>query len=322
MVAMSLLALSLCALASVADAADGAGKRGLVFTPNPSYPQDNKLWRPPGIDLTWYYNYGSIPSPAYADVAQDQFEFVPMMWGVGANPKATTWLDEVKGIIKNGRNITHALAFNEPDAPNSWGGSNVDPSTAAQAWVANFEPLAAMNIKLGLPAVTGAPAGLVWLKQFLGNCSALVSSGSSETKNCTFDVVPVHWYDNFAGLASHIGERRALWPDAEIWVTEYAFAHQELSPTQQFFNQTVDYFDKEKYIGRYSYFGAFRSKNSTVGANAPFLNNAGKLTDIGSWYLGKSATGVSPQSKAFSVAPSGLLAGAVAAVAGVMMASA
>ncbi|KAM3522992.1 hypothetical protein MY4038_008384 [Beauveria bassiana] len=317
---MSILAFSLCALAGIASAA--SGKRGLVFTPNPSYPQDNKLWRPPGIDLTWYYNYGSIPSPAYADVAQDQFEFVPMMWGVGADPSDASWLADVKGLIKQGRNITHALAFNEPDAPNSWGGSNVDPHIAAQAWVANFEPLAAMNVKLGLPAVTGAPAGLVWLKQFLGNCSALVSSKSSGggTKNCTFDVVPVHWYDNFGGLASHIGERRALWPDAEIWVTEYAFAHQDLNPTQQFFNQTIDYFDKESYIGRYSYFGAFRSRNSSVGANAPFLNNAGKLTDIGSWYLGKSATGVSPQSKAFSVAPSGLVAGGVAAVAGLVMA--
>ncbi|TQV94202.1 hypothetical protein V2A60_002751 [Cordyceps javanica] len=318
---MSLLSLTLYALASVAEAA--GGKRGLVFTPNPSHPQDNKLWRPPGNDLTWYYNYGSIPSPAYADVAQDQFEFVPMMWGVGADPKDDKWLREVKGVISDGRNITHALAFNEPDAPNSWGGSNVDPRTAAQAWVVNFEPLAAMNVKLGLPAVTGAPAGLDWLKQFLGNCSALVSSGGGgggQTKNCTFDFIPLHWYDNFAGLASHIGERRALWPDAEIWITEYAFAHQDLSPTQQFFNQTVDYFDKESYIGRYSYFGAFRSNNSTVGANAPFLNNAGKLTDIGSWYLGKSATGVNPQSMAFSVAPSGLVAGSVAAVAAVVMA--
>lgn len=317
---MSLLALSLFALVSVAEADDGAGKRGLVFTPNSEFPQDNKLWSPPGNDLTWYYNYGSMPSPAYAGVSQDQFEFVPMMWGVGADPTDATWLSQVKGVINEGRNITHALAFNEPDAPNSWGGSNVDPHSAAQAWVANFEPLAQMNVKLGLPAVTGAPSGLDWIKQFLGNCSALVSKGSRETKNCTFDVIPLHWYDNFAGLASHIGERRTLWPDAEIWITEYAYAHQDLSPTQQFFNQTVDYFDKEKYIGRYSYFGAFRSKNSSVGANAPFLNNAGKLTDIGAWYLGKSATGVSPQSKAFSVAPSGLVASGVAAVAGVLIA--
>ncbi|KAJ6781000.1 hypothetical protein PWT90_10471 [Aphanocladium album] len=315
---MSLLALALYSLASVADA--GSGKRGLVFTPNPQYPEDNKLWRPQDGDLTWYYNYGSMPSPVYSDIPQGQFDFVPMMWGVGSDPTGTTWLDEVKGVISNGRNITHALAFNEPDAPNSWGGSDVAPHKAAQAWVANFEPLAKMGVKLGLPAVTGAPSGLDWLKQFLGNCSDIVSNGG-KTKNCTWDIIPVHWYDNFAGLASHIGERRALWPDAEIWVTEYAYAHQDLQPTQEYYNQTADYFDKESYIGRYSYFGAFRSKNSSVGANAPFLNDAGKLTDIGAWYLGKSATGVNPQSKAFSVGPSGLLAGSIAALAGLVVAS-
>jgi hypothetical protein len=88
-------------------------------------------------------------------------------------------------------------------------------------------------------------------------------------------------------------------------VTEYAYAHQDLQPTQQFYNQTVDYFEKLDSIGRYSYFGAFRSTNSNVGANAAFLNGNGKLTDIGSWYLGFSATGVDPDSsKAAFLAPS------------------
>lgn len=77
-------------------------------------------------------------------------------------------------------------------------------------------------------------------------------------------------------------------------MTEYAYAHQDLKPTQEFFNQTIDYFEKLDYIGRYSYFGAFRSSNSNVGVNAPFLNSGGKLTDIGSWYLGFGATGVQP----------------------------
>lgn len=86
------------------------------------------------------------------------------------------------------------------------------------------------------------------------------------------------------------------WPDAEIWVTEYAYAHQDLQTTQAFYNQTADYFEKLDYLGRYSYFGAFRSSNSNVGANAAFLNQDGKLTDIGSWYSGFGATGVNPGS--------------------------
>ncbi len=86
------------------------------------------------------------------------------------------------------------------------------------------------------------------------------------------------------------------WPGAEIWVTEYAYAHQDLSATQEVFRQTLEYFDREDYIGRYSYFGAIRSWALNVGPNAAFLNNDGELTDIGAWYLGFDATAVDPQS--------------------------
>ncbi|KAG5932679.1 hypothetical protein E4U53_001221, partial [Claviceps sorghi] len=71
----------------------------------------------------------------------------------------------------------------------------------------------------------------------------------------------------------------------------------DLHATQAFYNQTADYFDKLDYIGRYSYFGAFRSTNSNVGPNAAFLNKDGRLTDIGSWYSGFGATGVNPESE-------------------------
>lgn len=183
-------------------------KRGLVFTPNREFPGDNSVWVESGSDLSWYYNYQSIPSPAYSDLSQSEFEFVPMMWGVGPNPDDTAFLDEVTSLIEGGRNITHVLGFNEPNGPNDWGGSDVAPNIAARAWVANFEPLAEMGVKLGLPACTGGADGFPWLQQFLGNCSQLIST-DSQTRNCTWDFLPVHWYDNFEGLASHIGERLA-----------------------------------------------------------------------------------------------------------------
>jgi hypothetical protein len=197
------LALLLPALA----AATRSSKRGLVFVPNKTYPQDNSLWVQSGSDLTWYYNYQEIPSPAYASLPQSKFEFVPMMWGVGPNPDDTTFLNAVKRQIKAGLAINHVLAFNEPDGPGMYGGSDVAPAIAAKAWVANFLPLGEMGVKLGLPACTGGSNGLPWLKQFLGNCSQIISKGG-EKKNCTYDFLPIHWYDNFGGLASHIGERR------------------------------------------------------------------------------------------------------------------
>ncbi|KEY67796.1 hypothetical protein S7711_04110 [Stachybotrys chartarum IBT 7711] len=287
-------------------------KRGLCFVPNEDHPEDNQLWAGSDSDLSWYYNYQERPSPAYSDLSQDEFEFIPMMWGVGPDPDDTTWLNQVRQLMDDGLEVRHVLGFNEPDGPNEYGGSDVAPALAARAWVANFEPLAEMGVKLGLPACTGGWGGMPWLRQFLGNCSELLST-DDERRNCTWDFLPVHWYDNFGGLASHIGERLAEWPDAEIWITEYAYAHQDLAPTQEFYNQSIDYFDREDFIGRYTYFGAFRSDNSNVGPNAVFLNNAGELTDIGALYLGQEETGVDPQSWAAPSArvPAGLLLGAV-----------
>ncbi|ROT36099.1 hypothetical protein SODALDRAFT_320546 [Sodiomyces alkalinus F11] len=272
-------------------------KRGLCFTPNADYPEDNQVWTQSGSQLSWYYNYGVDPSPAFADLSQEEFEFIPMMWGVDRdNLQDTSFRDRVARLIEDGRNITRVMGFNEPDIDHS-GGSGIPPRDAARAWVANFVPLQEMGIQVGLPAMTGAPAGLVWLHEFLDHCSELVSSGNSRT-NCTYDFLPVHWYDNFEGFASHIGERVFHFPNTSIWVTEYAYAHQELEPTQQFFNMSLEYMDRLDEIGGYSYFGAFRSAESNVGPNAPFLNNAGDLTDVGAWYLGLDTTGVDPQSAA------------------------
>ncbi|KAK5991858.1 Alkali-sensitive linkage 1-like protein [Cladobotryum mycophilum] len=272
-------------------AATSSAKRGLIFIPNSNWPQDNSIWVKPGSDLTWYYTYNNQPAPDFAHIPQSQFEFVPMMWGVGPNPdQDTAFLNSVRQLISNGTNVTHVMSYNEPDAPAEWGGSNVSPANAARAWKANFAPLKKQGIKVGLPAVTGAPSGLLWLKQFVGNCTLLLGSP------CSYDFLPVHWYDNFGGLQSHVNEAIATFPGTKIWVTEFAYANQNLAATQSFYNQSIAWLDSLGVLERYSYFGAFRSKVSNVGPNATFLNNAGKLTDIGSWYLGGGSTGVDPQS--------------------------
>ncbi|KAI1851533.1 hypothetical protein JX265_012385 [Neoarthrinium moseri] len=281
-------------LAFGAAAGAASSKRGLVFVPNSQWPEDNNVWVQSGSDLTWYYNYGSTPSSAFTGHSQEDFEFVPMLWGAISG---TSFLDEVNGLIQGGVNISHVLGFNEPDGESSTGGSNITPARAAQVWVDNIEPLAAKGIKLGLPACTGGWNGIPWLQQFLANCSSLVST-DAETKNCTYDFVNIHWYGNFEGLASHMGSYSAAFPNVTQWITEYNLDNQDLSTTQRFFNTSAEYFDRLDYVGRYSYFGSFRSKVSNVGENAVMLNNAGKLTDIGSWYLGVSATGVLPTSVA------------------------
>lgn len=184
-------------------------KRGLVFTPNETFPADNTIWTTQPSDLTWYYNYEPNPSSVFKSMPQSEFEFVPMMWGAPSDPTDTTFLQTIQQLINKDKiNITNVLSFNEPDGPFQWGGSNIDADVAAQAWVSNIEPLRAMGIRVGLPACTGAPSGLAWLKFFLESCSKVLSDGGP-TKNCTYDFVTLHWYGGFEGLASHMGEYAA-----------------------------------------------------------------------------------------------------------------
>jgi hypothetical protein len=174
-----------------------SSKRGLVFIPpkDVKHASDNQIWNRPGSDLTWYYNYGVQPSPAYSNTTQADWEFVPMLWGTSD----TSFLSEIQTLVKGGRNISHVMTFNEPDGTTTTGGSNIQPSAAASAWISEVEPLRKMGIKTGAPAVTSSPGGFTWLQEFFDACH-------SQGTNCTADFISVHWYGNFEGLASHIGQ--------------------------------------------------------------------------------------------------------------------
>jgi hypothetical protein len=187
---------------TIAFAQTRSAKRGLLSVATKHNDQDDRIWVQDGSDLTWYYSYEATPLPVYDDKPQVDFEFVPI--------DDTSFLDTVTKLVNGGREIQHVLGFNEPDGTQSTGGSNIDPQTAANVWVKNIDPLREKGIKVGLPACTGAPTGIPWLQQFLAECSALISTGS-EVRNCSYDFVTIHWYGNFEGLASHLGEYSAAY---------------------------------------------------------------------------------------------------------------
>jgi hypothetical protein len=168
-------------------------KRGLVFVPDAAFPQDDKIWVQSNSDLTWYYNYMWKPSATFSNLAQSKFEFIPMMWGAPSSYSDNQFVGNVTALIKSGRNITHILAFNEPDGPWSQGGSNMSVAAAVQGWRNQVAPLQDIGIKAGAPAVT--QRGLDWLAQFMAACT-----------NCTIDFIPVHWYGNFSGFQDHINK--------------------------------------------------------------------------------------------------------------------
>ncbi|EON65545.1 hypothetical protein W97_04783 [Coniosporium apollinis CBS 100218] len=264
--------------------AEPSSKRGLVYVPSQEHPQDDNIWTQAGSDLTWYYNYGAEPS---APFLSSNLEFVPMLWGASDDRVGTAFYDTVKAQIDAGANINYVLGFNEPDGDPSTGGSQIPVDLAAATWIREIEPLRELGVKLGAPATTGAPNGFTWLQNFFEECAG----------RCNPDIMPVHWYGNFEGLASHVGQKMAAWPNMTIWVTEYADANNGLEASQKFYNQSAEWFDRMENITHYSYFGSFRSDVSNVGPNAAMLTQDGELTDIGSWYLGGAATNNIPEAK-------------------------
>lgn len=288
-----------------------SNKRGLIYITS-AHPSDDQIWVEDNSDLTWYYDYKNTPPAAYSNRSQEEFEFVPMLWG---STNSSGFASEIKSQITSGRNITHILTFNEPDGTSSTGGSEISPSDAASIWIKDIEPLRNESIKIGAPSVTGSQSGLTWLSEFFSNCTSLKT-------NCTVDFIPLHWYGDFPGLASYLGQVVGTYvytfanfelvkanvcfcryPNTSIWITEYALANADLKDTQAFFQTSAEYFDRLDYIERYSYFGSFRSSVSNVGPNAAMLTQDGQLTDIGSWYLGGAATGNVPSSSSSSSSP-------------------
>jgi hypothetical protein len=157
-----------------------SSKRGLVFVPSSKHPTDANIWAQAGSDLTWYYNYGASPSNAFTS---SNLQFVPMLWGATDGDTSTTFLDTVSSLVSSGTNISYVLSFNEPDGTASTGGSAIPADLAASTWIREIEPLKKLGIKLGAPAVTGAPSGFAWLQNFFTQCDG----------KCTPDFIPVHW---------------------------------------------------------------------------------------------------------------------------------
>lgn len=210
-------------------------KRGLVYVPSTKHSTDDRFWDSSTSDLTWYYNYGSSPSNSFLD-NPGKLQFVPMIFGASDSSTDTPFLDDVQSQIKKGAKVPFVLSFNEPDGQSD-GGSDVSSDLAAKTWIREVEPLKRLGVKLGAPAVTGAPSGFNWLRNFFTACDG----------KCSADFIPIHWYGNFDGLSSHIGQVRAAYPNMTIWVTEYANNNVSLEESQSFFNISAQYFDRLEY---------------------------------------------------------------------------
>jgi len=143
------------------------------------------------------YNW-SPTAPSNAQ--QLGFTFVPQLWGYNSIAGFNSYVaDSPAGYV---------LAMNEP---NEAGQAYMSYQDGVQLWREYIEPLKAKGYQLGLPATSSNPDGFDWVTNFVNACP-----------DCTFDFVPIHWYDvNFADFQTYVEK----WHDKfqkPIWITEYA----------------------------------------------------------------------------------------------------
>jgi hypothetical protein len=219
-------------LLPLASSQSSSPKRGLCHVTANGHASDDSIWTSGPSNPTWYYNYGAEPSSPYT--SDTRLQFVPMLWGASPSDSGTPFYDSVKKQIDGGANISYVLGFNEPDGTHATGGSNLDVSLAAARWIAEIEPLRKLGIKVGSPAVTGAPSGWTWLDNWFKACNG----------GCNPDFMAVHWYGDFQSMMSHLGRVTTTWPKRDVWVTEYGYPQQKLAASQAFYNQSAAAMDR------------------------------------------------------------------------------
>jgi len=148
--------------------------------------------------ITWTYSWGATPSNTSCSAfTNNQFEFVPMIWGANSisNPIYVNSLSK------------YLLGFNEPNAK---GQSNLTPTEAANLWPKVLGIAKKYNLSLVSPATAGCDT--TWLKQFFSACT-----------NCEKDIVAIatHSYDcNPQGLTTCINSMTKEF-NKPLWITEF-----------------------------------------------------------------------------------------------------
>ncbi|KAJ4406648.1 hypothetical protein N0V82_010071 [Gnomoniopsis sp. IMI 355080] len=268
-----------------------SSKRGLAYLGDTHESDDNLLYSA-NSSIDWYYNW----SPNA--VAGISLPFVPLLHGLD-DAASSTVMDTLENLPSSS---THLLTFNEPDGTTSSGGSSISPSDAAKAYINDILPLRTADTRtwnISHPATTGSSSGLTWLQEFNASCWDLAPD-----TGCPTDFVALHWYGDFAGLASWLGTLHDFYvgntsagatsDDIKFWITEMALPQESEDSTVEMLNQSLTYLDGLDYVEGYAWYGVDRkggSWDSYTGGNVAVFNGKGALTDVGALYLGGQEDG-------------------------------
>ncbi|MCJ1239395.1 hypothetical protein MMC14_007391 [Varicellaria rhodocarpa] len=247
------------------------GKRGVVYNTASLLAPIASATNSP---ISWAYNWDSQSAGLPSNI-----KFVPQLWGLTSDHTGN-WKTNAAAAIKAGSDSL--MAFNEPDMPSKWGGSQIDPITAASNYITYMNGFAG-QVELGAPAVSNANSssplyGIQWLEQFFTACN----------KKCSISNVPFHWYGWADGTAEaqadsfkqYVGaftqQVTALTGITKFWITEFsALPLNNPQINAQFLEIVLPWLDSQAtQIERYSFFMVSNG----------LLVNGGSLTASGTAY--------------------------------------
>lgn len=238
------------------------------------------------LKVTWWYDWGRD------DVSTTTQSYVPMMWG------AYSTFETSMNTVVSKTNVTHFLAFNEPDAAGQGGGSLI--TTIVAGAIPYYKKMLRSGMRMVSPSPTEGKER-VWLDTF---------ADVAATQKLRIDAIGMHWYDwgficsnytdcNSAGGAvnndatavfnrfkSAVNACYAL-HKKPIWITEFnASKYRSNAVHAAFIALALPWLDANPNVERYAYF---------FGNDVPARNTDGTLTAAGQAYSSHASVNAYPE---------------------------
>ncbi|KAK6381474.1 hypothetical protein LTS17_004532 [Exophiala oligosperma] len=235
-------------------------KRGLAYTNVTTL----QFYPPPAPYISWSYNYYSLPN-ASDDIGlypSARFRYIPLLYN-DASSLTSVWPGNVNYSISH-YGSDAIFGFNEPDACFSGQSACMNLTSVLSGYQRFMQPFAGRGVKIGAPAITntGAPGGLYYLGQFLGNVTAL---------NLTVDFINLHWYASPYNIEYFMDYITMAYYTTgggryPVWVTEFGMdnGNYDQSVVVEFMKNATKWMDQQPWIERYAWFGNFPSANGVT----------------------------------------------------------
>ncbi|KIV87281.1 hypothetical protein PV11_02836 [Exophiala sideris] len=232
-------------------------KRGLAYTNVTTL----VYYPPPSPYISWSYNYYSLPNASnnIGPYPSTEFKFIPLLYN-DADSLTSIWSANVNFSIAN-YGTDAIFGFNEPDACYASKSACMPLNATLSGYQQFMQPFAG-RVLIGAPAVTnsGAPDGLFYLNEFIGNASVV---------GLRIDFINLHWYASPYNIEYFINYTTTAYQmfngSYPVYVSEFGMdtATYNQADVTAFMENATTWMDQQSWIVRYAWFGNFAGGGTT-----------------------------------------------------------